>query len=226
MHIGRTWGRFRCGGGKVHAPTLSSSRHRIRARRPGRDDRHGPRRDASRHNGIQEAVEVGDPDGTVGIREHLRALQEIADEPGANGTRATGTQGHEDSVAYVVSQLDTSYWNVTTQPFDADVFTELAPPVLVANPPAVPAWVVNQDFATMEFSGSGSVDRSAGGDHRLRRADRPGEHLERRLRGRRLPGRRDQPGGQGRGDPAGHLRLRAQGAQRPAARRRGRPDLQ
>ena len=110
---------------------------------------------------IQEAVEVGNQAGTDGIREHLRALQEIADEPGANGTRATGTQGHEDSVAYVVSQLDTSYWNVTTQPFEADVFTELALPVLVASPPAVPAWVVNQDFATMEFSGFGSVTGAA-----------------------------------------------------------------
>ncbi len=110
---------------------------------------------------IQEAVEVGNQAGTVGIREHLRALQEIADEPGANGTRATGTQGHEDLVAYVMSQLDTSYWNVTTQPFEADVFTELALPVLVATPAAVPAWVVNQDFATMEFSGSGSVTGAA-----------------------------------------------------------------
>ena len=66
---------------------------------------------------LQDAVVVGDAAGTFGIREHLRVLQEIADEPGANGTRATGTQGHEDSVEYVVSQLDTSYWNVTTQPF-------------------------------------------------------------------------------------------------------------
>jgi len=110
---------------------------------------------------IQEAVEVGDQDGTEGIREHLRALQEIADEAGANGTRATGTQGHEDSVRYVMSQLDTSYWDVSTQPFEADVFTELELPVLVATPAAVPAWVVNQDFFTMEFSGSGSVTGAA-----------------------------------------------------------------
>ena len=105
---------------------------------------------------LQEAVEVGNQAGTDGIREHLRALQEIADEPGANGTRATGTQGHEESVAYVMSQLDTSYWNVTTQPFEADVFTELADPELEATPPANPAWVVNEDFFTMEFSGTGS----------------------------------------------------------------------
>ena len=106
---------------------------------------------------LQEAVEVGNQAGTVGIREHLRALQEIADEPGANGTRATGTQGHEDSVTYVVSQLDTSYWDVTTQPFRPTCSPSSLLPVLVATPAAVPAWVVNQDFATMEFSGSGSV---------------------------------------------------------------------
>ena len=105
---------------------------------------------------LQDAVVVGDAAGTFGIREHLRALQEIADDNGGN--RATGTQGHEDSVEYVMSQLDTGYWNVTTQPFTADVFTELAPPVLVATPPADPAWVVNEDFATMTFSGTGSVD--------------------------------------------------------------------
>ena len=105
---------------------------------------------------LQDAVVVGNQAGTVGIREHLRALQEIADLPGANGTRATGTQGHEDSATYVMNSLDPSYWTVTTQPFEATVFTELADPELTATPPASPAWVVNQDFFTMEFSGSGS----------------------------------------------------------------------
>jgi Zn-dependent M28 family amino/carboxypeptidase len=104
---------------------------------------------------LQQAVVVGN--GTSGIREHLRHLQLIADQPGANGTRATGTQGHEDSVRYVIGQLDPTYWNVTTQPFSADVFTELGPPNLVATPAASPAWVANQDYATMEFSGTGSV---------------------------------------------------------------------
>ena len=107
---------------------------------------------------IQEAVEVGDLAGTSGIREHLRALQEIADEPGANGTRSTGSQGHEDSVTYVMDNLDANYWDVSTQPFTANVFTELAPAVLAATPAADPAWVVNQDFSTMAYSGAGSAD--------------------------------------------------------------------
>jgi hypothetical protein len=60
----------------------------------------------------------------------------IADTSGNNGTRATGTQGHLDSVAYVKSELakDSDYWNVSEQPFSADIFHELAAPNLVANP--------------------------------------------------------------------------------------------
>ena len=76
---------------------------------------------------LQDAVKVGNV--SSGIRKHLKALQQIADKPGANGTRATGTQGHEDSVAYVKSQLEaTGYYNIATQPFTASVFTVLAPP--------------------------------------------------------------------------------------------------
>src|SRR5689334_3310575 len=106
---------------------------------------------------LEDAVTVGN--GTTGIRKHLRQLQVIADTSGNNGTRATGTQGHLDSVAYVKSELakDSDYWTVSEQPFSADIFHELAPPHLVANPAASPAWVVDQDYATMEFSGAGSV---------------------------------------------------------------------
>jgi Zn-dependent M28 family amino/carboxypeptidase len=102
---------------------------------------------------LQNAVVVGDDDS--GIREHLRHLQEIADAN--DGTRATGTQGHLDSVDYVKSQLDTDYWNVSEEPFSADIFTELAPPHLAATPAASPAWVADQDYATMEFSGDGTA---------------------------------------------------------------------
>jgi hypothetical protein len=52
---------------------------------------------------LQDAVTVGN--NSSGIRSHLRALQQIADRRGANGTRATGTQGHEDSVTYVKPAL-------------------------------------------------------------------------------------------------------------------------
>ena len=128
--------------------------------------------------------------------------------PGRPGRRVTRTRS-----TYVMNSLDPSYWTVSTQPFEATVFTELADPELTATPPANPAWVVNQDFFTMEFSGSGSFT-GADRDHRLYRANRAGERLELRLRGRGLPSGRGQPGWQDRRDPARNLRLRFEGGQR------------
>ena len=106
---------------------------------------------------LQDAVKVGN--GSSGIRQHLRQLQVIADAN--NGTRATGTSGHVASLAYVKSQLEaTGYYNVSTQPFSAQVFNVLAPPTLSATPAASPAWLADQDFEYMEFSGSGAVSNA------------------------------------------------------------------
>ena len=103
---------------------------------------------------LQDAVQVGN--GSSGIRAHLRQFQVIADQNG--GTRSTGTPGHAASLAYVKQQLEsTGYYNVSTQPFTARVFNELAPPTLSATPAPSPAWAVDQDFEYMEFSGNGSV---------------------------------------------------------------------
>jgi Zn-dependent M28 family amino/carboxypeptidase len=105
---------------------------------------------------LQDAVTVGN--NSSGIRSHLRALQQIADRRGANGTRATGTQGHEDSVTYVKQKLEaTGYYSVSTQPFTASVFTQLAPSTLSTSPSPSGGWIENTNFATMEFSGSGTV---------------------------------------------------------------------
>ena len=133
---------------------------------------------------LQNAVSVGNDN--TGIRRHLRKLQLIADRPGNNGTRATATQGHEDSVEYVEQQLTTAggYWHVYEQPFTAAIFEELAPPTLSSVPRPSPAWTPNTDFATMDASGSGAVERRAAGLDRLRPADVDREHVERRLRGR------------------------------------------
>lgn len=101
---------------------------------------------------LETAVAVGSDHS--GIRQHLRELQVIAD---ANaGTRATGTQGHRDSAAYVQSRLDPDYWTVTTQPFTAELFQDVAPPTLSADAPA-PAWVADTDYTTMSFSASGTI---------------------------------------------------------------------
>ena len=89
---------------------------------------------------VQKAVTVGN--GKAGIRSHLKQLQLIADRPGNNGNRATATQGHRDSAAYVEKQLATTagYWKVTEQPFVADIFEETAAPTLTPNPAPSPAW--------------------------------------------------------------------------------------
>ena len=102
---------------------------------------------------LQNAVAVGN--ATTGIRAHLNALQQIAS---ANGdTRSTGTPGHEQSADYVISKLNaTGYYDVSSQPFTATVFTELAPPTLSATPAPPAPWVANVDYATMAGSGSGS----------------------------------------------------------------------
>jgi Zn-dependent M28 family amino/carboxypeptidase len=105
---------------------------------------------------LQAAVKVGNDKS--GIRKHLRAFQDIADLRQSAGTRSTGTYGHERSVEYVIGQLHKDYWNVTTQPFDVTVFTELATPELAANPAADPAWEANKDYATMEFSGTNVIN--------------------------------------------------------------------
>src|SRR3712207_3709574 len=106
---------------------------------------------------LQNAVKVGNDKS--GIRSHLKQLQLIADKPGNDGNRATATQGHEDSVAYVKKQLATAggYWRVSEQPFSADVFEELAPPTLSSTPAASPSWQANVDYATMDASGSGAI---------------------------------------------------------------------
>src|SRR5690242_17828527 len=109
---------------------------------------------------LQDAVKVGN--GSSGIRKHLKALQEIADRPGANGTRATGTQGHEDSVKYVKAQLDaTNHFNVSTQEFTAKVFHQLAPSTLSSTPAPSGGWIEGTNFDTMEFSGNGAVSNAA-----------------------------------------------------------------
>lgn len=103
---------------------------------------------------LQDAVKVGTK--TSGILKHENALQKIANAN--DGNRATGTSGHEASADYVKQQLEaTGYFNVSTQPFIAPVFTELAPPSLSANPAQGNGWTAGTDYLNMEFSGTGTV---------------------------------------------------------------------
>src|SRR5262245_4928418 len=62
-----------------------------------------------------------------GVRAHQKALQKIANQNG--GTRVAGSQGYEESGAYVEGKLKDAGYQVSRQPFDFPFFQELSTPV-------------------------------------------------------------------------------------------------
>ena len=92
---------------------------------------------------------------SAGMLEHLRAFQAIADQHGGN--RASGFQGYGASVQYVLTQLRGMGYNPTTQVFDFTVFSELSDPVFEKTAPDPDQTYTEDDFGTMEYSGSGDV---------------------------------------------------------------------
>ena len=125
-----------------------------------------------------------------------RGLGRLREEAAGHGRRPTG--------------------RVTEQPFSTAVFEELAPPTLTLDARGL-AGVGCRTPTTRRWTPRAAVWSPSAplGVDRLRRAHHHGEHLDRRLRGRRLPG---QPGRQGRADPARYLRLRAEGQERAGPR--------
>ncbi|HSP75048.1 MAG TPA: PA domain-containing protein, partial [Cryobacterium sp.] len=90
----------------------------------------------------------------TGITEHLLALQAIADANG--GTRASGTPGYEASAVYVENRLTAAGYTPTRQHYsyeqfvmNAESFEQLTPDPLI--------YASGTDFATMSYSGAGSV---------------------------------------------------------------------
>jgi Zn-dependent M28 family amino/carboxypeptidase len=110
---------------------------------------------------LREAVTV------AGIREHLVALEEIADANPFEGvpTRATGTPGHKASVDYVVERMEAAGFNVSLQPFEADIFFEQSPAVFAqVEPNAItyPRYTGEEGvWYTADFSGDGDVTAEA-----------------------------------------------------------------
>jgi Zn-dependent M28 family amino/carboxypeptidase len=99
---------------------------------------------------LRDAVEVG------GILEHERAFQAIADTNG--DTRASGTPGYDESADYVAERLESAGYSVTRQVFDYELFIENSDPVLDPTDPDLPAYTPDEDFLTMDYSGSGDVE--------------------------------------------------------------------
>jgi hypothetical protein len=90
----------------------------------------------------------------AGILRHERALANIAERNG--GTRASGTPGFDRSKDYVAGQLENAGYDVTVQPFEFPFFQELAPSTFERTAPTQHTYA-DEDFDTMEFSGSGDV---------------------------------------------------------------------
>jgi Zn-dependent M28 family amino/carboxypeptidase len=90
-----------------------------------------------------------------GIREHLQALQRIADDNG--GTRYAGSPGFDSSVDYVAGRLEDVGFDVDLQGFEIPVFEESSPPELVQIEPRRVRLEENEDFVTLLYSGSGAV---------------------------------------------------------------------
>jgi len=89
------------------------------------------------------------------LRAHLAALQAIARRNG--GTRAVGTAGYAQSVAYVVRKLRAAGYRPRLQTFSFDFFRETKPPVLERLKPATRRYTKGTDFLVMRYSGGGNV---------------------------------------------------------------------
>jgi Zn-dependent M28 family amino/carboxypeptidase len=89
------------------------------------------------------------------IMDHLAELQKIADNNG--GTRASGTPGYDASVDYIEDLLVAAGYEVTRQDFLFNRFSELSEPVFEQVSPNDVTYVPNEDFITMDYSGSGDV---------------------------------------------------------------------
>ena len=93
-----------------------------------------------------------------GILEHQQAFQEIADENDDN--RASGTEGYDDSLAYVEGRLEAAGYNVTRQEFDFFKFSVLGPSVLQQTAPVPTVYVEDTDFFPTPHSEEGDVTRA------------------------------------------------------------------
>jgi Peptidase family M28/PA domain len=94
---------------------------------------------------------------SVGLVEHLRALQEIADRHG--NARAAGTGGYESSARYVAARLREAGWRVRLQPLRFPFFRERSASLAADGRRLLPG----RDFRVMTHSGGGRASGSVRG---------------------------------------------------------------
>ena len=119
---------------------------------PSAEARSGRQPNNHRPQGSAGLVRAVDLDG---VREHLDALQAIADENG--GTRASGTPGFEASVDYVVERLEAAGYDPEVQEFTFPFFQQLSASTFEQVSPTPAVYVEGTDYFTADFSGSGDV---------------------------------------------------------------------
>src|SRR6188508_513697 len=89
------------------------------------------------------------------LKAHLAALAAIAGRNG--GTRAVGTKGYSDSVAYVTRQLRAAGYRPALKTFSFDFFRETAPAVFERTSPGTRRYENGKDFLTFRYSGGGRL---------------------------------------------------------------------
>jgi Zn-dependent M28 family amino/carboxypeptidase len=89
------------------------------------------------------------------LEAQLTALAAIARRNG--GTRAVGTAGYSDSVAYVTRQLRAVGYRPTLKMFSFDFFRETKPTVFERLAPGPRRYESGQDFVVFRYSGGGNI---------------------------------------------------------------------
>jgi Zn-dependent M28 family amino/carboxypeptidase len=113
----------------------------------------GAATDATASEQLQDAVTVKK------VLRHLTKFQDIAEDN--DGNRVAGSAGYDTSAEYVHDKLVRAGYDVEYQEFEFLSFTELSPPTFAQIRPEAKSYVVTEDFATAEFSGTGTAEATA-----------------------------------------------------------------
>jgi aminopeptidase Y len=92
----------------------------------------------------------------AGVREHLVALQRIAQRNGGN--RAAGTKGFDESARYVAARMRAAGYRVTLQKLTYPFVYDRSPPELRTLDGGAWPYRAGRDYVTLTYSGSGSVE--------------------------------------------------------------------
>ena len=103
-----------------------------------------------------EAAQPGPRVQASAVREHLAALQRIADRNGGN--RATGNAGYDASARYVATRMRRAGYAVRLQEFTFPYVVDRSPPLLRTTGPADWNFRASRDYATLAYSGAGRVE--------------------------------------------------------------------